>query len=251
MFRYQLAGIVNRRMAILLAALMLVAFLFNRFVAELAIINSETIALSALADFLRYSLVLVMVVSISYQVSQDYDTSQFDRLLAMPLARHQYLTAQLLVMVCFALLLVIPVVALMWSLSQGELGLYWGAALFLELLLAGQFALLSILSLEKLPLAVMLSLTLYLLAKAAPLIAVMLMQSSPIYEEENGFQIASTLFSALQYLLPNASAFAQNDLLSAPLDLLSVISEQLINVVVYGVFLQLIILFDFYRKEFL
>ena len=237
-------------MLILLAAVLLAGFLLNRFVAELAIIDSETIALSAMADFLRYSLVLVMVISISYQLSQDYDTSQFDRLLAMPLARHQYLTAQWLVMLCFAVLLALPVMALMWLLSPGAISGYWGGALFLELLLAGQFALLAILSLEKLPLAVMLSLTFYLLARAAPLIAVMLTQSSPIYDEENSFQVASALFAGLQYLLPGADAFAQNDLLSEPVGQAAAISRQAADVVMYGVFLQAIILFDFYRKEF-
>ena len=250
LFRYQLVGIVNRRLALLLLAIVSAGFLLSRFVAELAIINSETIALSALADFLRYALVLVMVITLSYQVAQDYEARQFDRLLAMPLSRWQYLVAQWLVMFFFAFLLALPVGLLLWWLAGSPLALYWSVALLLELLLVGQFALLAILSLEKLPLAVMLSLTLYLLAKAAPIIAVILAQSSPFYDQEQSFRLASTLFSALQYLLPDASAFAQNDLLSAPQGLLGELGRQWISVIVYSIFLQLIILFDFYRKEF-
>lgn len=250
MFRFQLVGIVNRRLALLLLAITLGGFLLSRFVAELAIIHSETIALSALADFLRISLVLVMVITLSYQIAQDYDASQFDRLLAMPLTRLQYIIAQDGVMLVFALLLTLPVLLLLWWLAGQTLALYWSIALLFELLLVGQFAMLAILSLEKLPLAVMLGLTLYLLARAAPLIAVILAQSAPFYDEEQGFQLASSVFGVLQYLLPGIDAFAHNDLLSAPHDLLAALGRQSVSVLVYSLFLQAIILFDFYRKEF-
>ncbi len=250
LFRYQLTGIVNRRLLILLSAILLLAVLLNRFVVELALLHSDAIGLSVMADFLRYSLVLVMLITLSDQIAQDYQTSQFHRLLAMPLARHQYLSAQWLVTTCLAAMLAVPVFVLMWLMSPLSQAGYWGAAVFLELLLVGQFAVLATLNLQKLPLAVMFGLALYLLSKLAPLIAIMLTQSSPIYEEESGFQFASVLFSALQYVLPDANAFARNDLLDQPTQLLSSWLGQLGQVLVYVFFLQMIILFDFYRKEF-
>ena len=249
LFRYQLVGIITLRLALLVAAVTLVAFLMDRFVVELAIINSETIAFSIMAEFMRYSLVLVMIVTLSYQVSQDYDTSQFDRMLAMPLRRWQYLLAQSLVMLSLAGLIMLPGALLASVLGTPQQFAYWSMALLLELILVGQFTLLAILSLEKLPLAVMLTLALYLLARATPVIAIILAQSSPFYGQENSFQIASTLFDGLQYLLPDASAFAQNDILSQGGAIGHLLGRQVISVLSYGAFLQVIILFDFYRKE--
>jgi len=238
------------RMGFLVACVLLVAYLIGLFVAELAIINSNAIATASMADFVRYSLVLVMVIGLCYQVSQDYELNQFERLLAMPVTCFQYVAAQFLVMLSVAFLLSLPVLVLFSVVHNTGMAFYWAASLFLELVLVGQFALLAILSLEKLPLAVIFTISLYLLAKAAPIIALILSQSSHFYEEENSFQIASLLFSGLQYLLPDESAFAQNDLLFGEGDIFAALSRQLLSVLLYGMFLQFIILFDFYRKEF-
>ena len=202
LFRYQLLGIINLRVVLLLCGLLLVAFLGGRFIAELAILNSEAIATAAMADFLRYSLVLLIMISICYQVSQDYELSQFDRLLAMPVTRWQYVVAQLLVLIVFALTLVLPVFVLMLMVSDMPLAMYWAMATLMEIILAGQFALLAIISLEKLPVAVIFSIAFYLLAKLTPLIDLILSQSSHYYDEEKSYQLAEWFFSAIQYVLP-------------------------------------------------
>ena len=62
LFRYQLVGILNRKVFVVLLAVVVAAFMFSRFVAELAIINSDSIALASLADLLRYSLMLMLVI---------------------------------------------------------------------------------------------------------------------------------------------------------------------------------------------
>ena len=84
LFRYQLLGILNRKLLVVLIAIAMAAFLFSRFVAELAIIHSQSISLASLAELLRYSLLLMLVISICHQISQDYELGQFERLLATP-----------------------------------------------------------------------------------------------------------------------------------------------------------------------
>ena len=249
LFRYQLLGIINLRILLLLCGLLSVAFLGSRFIAELAILNSDTIALAVVADFLRYSLILLLIISICHQVSQDYELTQFDRLLAMPVARWQYVLAQFMVLLVFALTLMLPVFLLMLLLGNLQLASYWSLATLIEMLLVGQFALLAIISLEKLPVAVIFTIAIYLLAKLTPLIALILTQSSHFYEEEKGFQLAQTLFDAIQYVLPGFNAFAQNDVLFEAADKVSLLSTQLLTVVVYSGFIQFVILIDFYRKE--
>ena len=213
LFRYQLRGIVNSRIVFTIAGIFVVAFMGTLFVRELAIINSESIALAAMADFLRYSLIIILIISICHQISQDYELHQFERLLAMPLTRSQYVLAQFFVLLALSLIYVLPVFLIMSVVGDFSNALYWSLALYLEMILVGQFAILAILSLEKLPVAVIFSLAIYLLAKATPLIDLVLTQSSVYYDEETSFQIYLFVFTLLQYVLPDLSAFAQNNAL--------------------------------------
>lgn len=250
LFRYQLLGIINARNLFLLILLFLVAFLASQFVAQLAILKSEPIAIALMADILRYCLVLFMIISLSYQVSQDYELGQFERLLSMPLTRLQYVLAQFLVMLAITFITTLPVLAIMLLLTDPSLAFYWSAATFLELILVGQFTLLAIISLEKLPLAVIFSLALYLLAKSVSLIDLILSRSALFYDEERSFQLIHFLFSGIQYVLPDAFFFAQNNVFFESLNLTALISQQFLSVLLYCAFLLAIILVDFYRKEF-
>lgn len=250
LFHYQLLSILNIKMMLLMVFIYVAAFLSGQFVAQLAIINSDSIALGVMADFLRYSLAFLLIISLSYQVSQDYEISQFDRLLAMPISRGLYILAQNVVLLFVSLLLIIPVFLLMTLLGDVSIAGYWSLAVFLELVLIGQFALLAILSLEKLPIAVIFTLAIYLLTKSAPLLDLIFSQSVDIYEEERGFQLGYSIFSVIRYVLPDASAFAQNNVLFNPLEAGGLIFKQLTSVVIYGLFIQFVILIDFYRKEF-
>ncbi len=250
LFRYQLLGIVNSKIILLLIAIMIAAFLLNRFVAELAIINSDTIGLGVMAEFFRYSLLLTLIVSLCHQISQDYELSQFDRLLAMPLSRGQYVLAQFLVVLAMAILFVLPMFLLMLVLSDLSVAVYWSLAVLLELLLVGQLAVLAILSLEKLPVAVIFTLAVYMLARAIPFVELIFDQSTQFFQEETGFQFAQYFFATLQYVFPDMTAFAQNNTLFTASGFTSLLGQQLLSVLIYGLFIQFIILIEFYRKEF-
>ena len=250
LFRYQLLGMINARIIVLLLAIYALAFLGSRFVAELAIINSEVIALSVLAEFLRYSLVLLLIISLSHQISQDYELSQFERLLAMPISRYQYILAQFFLLMVLASILVTPVFLLMFVLGDASIAAYWTLSLAIELTLVGFFALLAVISLEKLPVAIIFTIAIYLLSKTAPVIDLILSQASPIYEEEQGFQLAQWLFGMIQYVLPGAQAFAQNNVVFGGMAIGEPLVQQLMAVLVYSLFILFVVLIDFYRKEF-
>ena len=249
LFRFQLIGIVSRRLLLSLLVLLLVAFLGSRFVAGLALVNSEAVALAAEADFLRYSLVLMLVVLFSAHVARDYESGQLERILAMPLARLQYMLSLLGVLIVLSALLALSA-ALPLLPFRPALSAYWGGAVFLELMLAGQLALLAILSLERLPQAILLALGLYLLSKAGPLIELALKNSADFYRDETGFRFGQQLFELIRYLLPGDQAFAQNNLLlvEAP-DLWGALLQQCWQTLVYLLFILAVALADFYRKE--
>lgn len=234
----------------MLAVLVLAAALSGGFIEELAIINGEAIVSAFIADFLRYSLVLLLLLMIASSVAEDFESRQFERLLTMPLARWQYIAAQTLVIACLCLLLVLPASLLISLYSGMAIGLYWAAALWLELFLVGLIGLLAILSLEKIPQSVFFALAIYLLAKLSGLISMMLAESVELSEGSVTSRVIEFIFSSILYLIPGTNSFAENDVFFSSVDLLAVLGEQVLAVVIYALFILAVCLLDFYRKEF-
>ena len=250
LFRFLMLGILSKRLLILVAIMLFAAMLSGSFINELAIINGAAIQTAFVADFLRYSLALLMLLMIATSVAEDYEFRQFERLLTMPLARWQYIAAQAMVIACLCLLLTLPVALLISFYGNAEVGLYWGAALWLELFLLGLLGLLAILSLEKIPQAIIFSLAIYLLAKFSGLISLMLIESVKLSEGSVTSRVVEFIFNAVLYVIPDNQAFAENDVFFAGYDLMTILGSQFTTVLVYALFLIVVCLVDFYRKEF-
>ena len=251
LFRYLLLGVVNCRLAILVCILILVSALLGSFVSELAIINSHNISAALQGDFLRYSLVFLALLMVTSNVAEDYQSKQFERLLTMPLARWQYIVAQLLVVLTIATVLSLPVAGVLLLSTSLDMAFYWAAALWLEIVLVSLIGLLGILSLEKIPQAVIFSMAIYLLAKFSGVISQMLSESVKLSDGSASNRFAEWLFEGVLHLMPGSQAFAQNnaffDPSLIPVDLLI---SQLLTGVIYSAFLITVCLADFYRKEF-
>ena len=250
LFRFLMLGILSKRLFVLVAIMVLAAVLGGSFVDELAIINGAAIQAAFVADFLRYSLALLALLMIATSVAEDYEFRQFERLLTMPLARWQYIAAQTLVIASLCMLLILPVALLISLYGNAAIGLYWAAALWLELFLLGILGLLAILSLEKIPQAVIFSLAIYLLAKFSNLISLMLTESVKLSEGSVTSRVIEFIFGAILYVIPGSEAFAENDVFFASYDLIAILGNQLTSVSIYALFLLAVCLIDFYRKEF-
>jgi ABC-type transport system involved in multi-copper enzyme maturation permease subunit len=251
LFRYLLLGVVNRRLAILVCILFLVSALLGSFVSELAIINSHNISAALQADFLRYSLIFVALLLVTSNVAEDYQSKQFERLLTMPISRWQYIMAQLLVILTIATILSFPVAGMLSFATSFDIALYWAAALWLELVLVALIGLLGILSLEKIPQAVVFSIAIYLLAKFSAVIDQMLSESVKLSDGSASNRFAQWLFEGVLHVMPGTKAFAQNNVFfDSSLLLGDLLSSQLLTVVIFAVFLVAVCLVDFYRKEF-
>ena len=250
LFRFLMLGILSKRLFVLMAIMVLAAVLGGSFIDELAIINGNAIQIAFVADFLRYSMALLALLMIATSVAEDYEFRQFERLLTMPLARWQYIAAQTLVIASLCMLLILPVALLISLYGNPAIGLYWAGALWLELFLLGILGLLAILSLEKIPQAVIFSLAIYLLAKFSGLISLMLTESVKFSDGSVASRVIEFIFGAILYLIPGHEAFAENDVFFASHDLIAMLGSQLASVSIYALFLLAVCLIDFYRKEF-
>lgn len=250
LFHYLLLGVANRRLIVLISILYIGGLLLSSFIIELAIINSQAIAAAFLADFLRYSLVLLILLLVTSNVADDFEYQQFERLLTMPVSRWQYIVAEFLVTAVTALILVLPSLFVFTFYASFDIAAYWTMAVWLELLLVGLIGLLAILSLEKVPLAVFLSLAVYLLSKLSVLIKQMIAESVYLSDGSMANRFAEAVFSGILYLLPSLESFAQSDVYFDTLATTSLLATQFQQVSVYAVFILAACLVDFYRKEF-
>lgn len=251
LFRYQLVGLVNRRLLFLLVVVAGLALLVGQFVGALALVEAGPIRAAMIGEFMRVALSIALVALLAVQVTQDYASGQFERMLAMPIHRAQYLLALFTLQAILSGLLAFAGAIVLIPFAPLEDALYWFLALWLELILLGQFVALSALTLERLAPVLMLTLALYLLARGAPFIELVLQRSAQFYEGESGFEWASELFSWIRLFLPGADAFANNDqLMGSDAPGVTLLGRQLLQVGLYSLFLEAVILADFYRKEF-
>lgn len=251
LFRYLLLGVVNRRLAILVFILFFLSALLANFISELAIVNSHNISAALQGDFLRYSLIFLALLLVTSNVAEDYQSKQFERLLTMPLARWQYIVAQLLVILTIASVLSLPVVGVLLLTTSLDMALYWATALWLEIVLVSLIGLLGILSLEKIPQAVIFSIAIYLLAKFSGVISQILSESVELSDGSVSNQFAEWVFEGILHLMPGSQAFAQNNVFfDTSLLSLDLVFNQFFTVTIYAGFLISVCLVDFYRKEF-
>ncbi|MCP4234206.1 MAG: hypothetical protein GY770_11570, partial [Aestuariibacter sp.] len=220
------------------------------FVTELAIINGQQITSALLAEFLRYSFVLLTLLLVITNVAEDFEYRQFERLLAMPVSRWQYIAAQFLIVTGTATILALAALMVLITSVSFELALYWAIALWLEIILLGLLGLLAILSLEKIPQAFFFTLAIYLLAKLSGLISQMLAYSVSYSGGSVANRFAEALFQGILYVLPSLDSFAQNDLFFSNTGVFDALLQQCQSVTVYALFLLAVSLIDFYRKEF-
>ncbi len=249
LFRYQMLGILYPRMLGLYLVLILTAFALGGFFGELALINSQAVQVATIAEAVRYSLVLLVLLTVTIQIVEDFDTRQFERLLTMPMARWQYIAAEVLVIAGFCFLLLLPVYPLFFWMSDGALATYWVISLWLELVLIGLLALLAALSLEKTPVAVLFALAVYLLAKLSGFISLMVSESVRLSDGSTTSEFVQWVFSGILYMLPSHQSFADSDVFFQPDGLTGLILVQAGFTIVYGVLLVAVSLIDFYRKE--
>ncbi|MCP4488303.1 MAG: hypothetical protein GY820_13430 [Gammaproteobacteria bacterium] len=250
LFRYLLPGIVNRRLLILVFILSLIGILLNGLATELAIIASQQIAAALLAEFLRYSFVLLALLLVATNVAEDFEYRQFERLLTMPVSRWQYIAAQFLIVSSIALILALVALMLLVMTVSFKLALYWAIALGLEIMLVGLLGLLAILSLEKIPQAVFFSLAIYLLAKLSGLINQMLAYAVDYSDASAASRFAEMVFHGILYVMPSLDTFAQNNIFFTNTGMLEALTRQCQSVAVYALFLLTVSMVDFYRKEF-
>jgi len=251
LIRYFLSAYLVRKNVLIVLAILVVGYLSSQFIVQLSLSKGVEAQLAFQIEFYRYLFVLFSVLLLMVSVADDYESRQFEILLSMPLHRWQYVIAQMGVI--FILNFILCIVAALVVSLQAELttSLILFVSLWLELVLVSVIALLAIISLEKVPSAVMLTVCLYVLARASDSIVSIVEMSVHYSDQSLVNQAVLYTFKFIQFLLPNTNAYLANDyFFNINIDGLANLFNQALSVLVYVIFIGMVILYDFYRKEY-
>ncbi len=250
LIRFFLLNYSQRKNLVLLLIILLVGFFSSQFVSELSLINSVEAQFAFQIEFYRYGLVLLSSLILIVTIADDFSSRQFENLLSMPLARWQYIIAQIGAVAIINLVLVVCASVFLLPLVDINLILIWFGSMWLELMLVSFLALLAILSLEKIPSAMILLLSLYVLSRASPIILEIIKQSVYYSDGDTINQVILMMFQFITFVLPNSNVFVQNNLFySLSTDDINLV-QQALWVLLYALFITIVSMFDFYRKEF-
>jgi len=250
LIKFFLLNYSQRKNSVLLGVILLVGFMLAQFTADLSLINSAEAQFSFQIEFYRYGLILLSSLILIVAIADDFASRYFENLLSMPLSRWQYIAAQMGAITLMNAMMVLMACAVLLAQADFYSVLIWFFSMWFELMLCSMFALLAILSLERVPSAMILLLSLYVLSRSSTIIIEIIEQSVYFHDGKGVSSLILMLFQAISFVLPNTHAFVQNDLFySMNFDAINLVG-QFTWVALYSVFLSAIILFDFYRKEF-
>ncbi len=253
LIRFFLTAYSSRKNIFMLFILLMLGALSGQFIYVLSLSNAQAAQLALQIEFYRYTLALLSVLMLIVSVAEDYDSKQFEQLLSMPLHRWQYLVAQMgsIALINGVICLLSTLGLLLFVTTDITFLSYWFSGFWLELMLVSFIALLAVISLEKIPTAFFLTLSLYVLARLSDAIEQIISMSVEYSEASTVNVLMSHLFSVIQLVLPGSGAFLNNNLFfTQSTQVMNLLLEQASSVSMYGLFLMAIILFDFYRKDF-
>ncbi len=250
LIQFFLLNYSQRKNVALLLVILLIGYMASLFVNELSLINSAEAQFAFQIEFYRYGLVLLSSLILIVAVADDFASGQFENLLSMPLSRWQYIAAQLGAVAVMNFVIAIMASLVLLIQVDFQLALVWLISMWMELMLCSLLALLAVLSLEKVPSAMMLLISLYVLSRASPIIVEIIEQSVYYSDGDSLNQMILMLFQGVSFVLPNPVIFVQNDVFFT----LDITQIDLVMpagwLLIYTGFITAVSLFDFYRKEF-
>lgn len=251
LIRYFLTAYSSRKNFFLLISILLAGLLSSQFIAELSLSQAANAQLSFQIEFYRYALIIFSVLILVVSIAEDYESRQFEMLLSMPLSRWQYIVGQISAVLLLNLLMCVLAGLLLLLQSPINVVFYWLLSFWLEMTLVSFIALLAIISLEKIPSAIMLTLCLYLLSRISDSVLQIITMSVEYSDESMINVVLLMVFEWVQLVLPSTSAFLSNNAFFELSTLsMSNLSLQGFSVLVYCAFILSVTLFDFYRKDF-
>ena len=223
----------------------------STFLGNTALVEEGQMTTSYVAASVRVILVVGLITFVCFHVRRAFDNREIDVMISRPISREAFVFAYWLGFVLVALLLYIPVMAVMWVLLPvGLSGLvYWGISMLLEIALVLAFALFAALILRSAVSSVLFSFGFYLISRMMGFF-LFIMDAPHIFNNVDLNWVTGKLLVAISAILPRLDLFAKSKWLIYSIENDMSYMWFVPQTLIYVPLLLLAAVIDFKRKQF-
>lgn len=250
--RYTLLTALRDLLFIGLMAMVLIAYALSSFVGSTAMVEEAHTSLAYFAGSSRFVLVIGLVVFVCFHVRRAFENREIESILSKPVSRIEFVVAYWLGFALLAFLVTVPVLIIMYFLSNPNLVglLYWGVSLFLEISLVIAFALVASLIMKSAVSSVLSCLAFYLISRLMGFFIAAMSQKSSFMGEGKVGEAMTYALQAISAVVPRLDMYAKSSWLIYGVESQNDLWIFQAQSVVYISFLLAMAVFDFKRKQF-
>jgi ABC-type transport system involved in multi-copper enzyme maturation permease subunit len=219
------------------------------FVREIAITESARFQIAFYAATVRYAMVFVAALYVIASISREFQDKGLELVLALDLARAEYLLGKLLAFVGIAAALSVAVGIPLFALAGAEPATQWTISLAIELAVIVAVSLFSVITFNQVMPAASVVVGFYLLARA--ITAIRLISAHPIVSADALSQrFTNDLVEAIALVIPGLELWTRTSWLVDEPAQWTALGAIVVHGSLFVVVLAAAAVFDFYRKNF-
>lgn len=231
----------------LFASVLIVGLGLCEYISSIALIEGRYFQLALYSSLIRWTSIILLLQFVISSFSREVNEKGLDYLLAMPLARSQYIAGKALGIILISALMCAAILAVLSIYQLNASTIVWLSSLYLELVLIGCFALFIAISLPSPALATTVVIGFYILCRT--LASIESLASQPLIEHSGFAQsFLAGITELLSYTLPPLYEFARTEWLLYTDFNLSVLITNVIQACIYCSLLLSAACFDLHRK---
>jgi ABC-type transport system involved in multi-copper enzyme maturation permease subunit len=247
--RFSVLEALRTRLPLLTAILVCVLLGASFFVREIAITESARFQTAFYAATIRYATVFVVTLYVIASVSREFQDKGLELVLALDLARAQYVLGKLLGFLAIAAALSLAVAVPLFALAGIEPAAQWAISLAIELAVIVALSLFCVITFNQLMPAASVVIAFYLLARA--IIAIRLISANPIAGADAlSHQFISRLVEGIALVIPGLELWTRTTWLVDHPAQWSALAAITGHGVLFVIVLAAAAVFDLYRKNF-
>ncbi len=249
--RYILITAVRDRLFVGLLGALVLAAVISRAMGYTAMLEPEQMTLTLSAAISRMILAVGLIVFVCFHVRHAFDSKEIDVLLSRPISRANLVLSYWLGFALIAMLLVLPVYAILYinGLLNLQGYLNWSASLLLEMFMVVAISLFAAFTLSSAVSSVLASLGIYVLSRMMGFF-VATAENGVLFSDADVNNTLEYMIDGISLIIPRLDFFGKSNWLVYGIELNW---EHFLYVAQAGVFVPLLIvltIIDFKRKQF-
>lgn len=249
--KYILLTAVRDKLYVGLFIILLAAFGISCALGDASLVEKSQATIAYIAGSSRMIFAIGMILFVCFYVRKSFENREVEFILSKPISRHSLILAYLLGFILVALLIILPLSALLFFMKANGIGLiYWSTSLLFEALIIITFSLLAALILKSAVSAVLASLGFYILSRMMGffVLTVKLPESTADFATTN--RVLHVVLKSLSVVFPRLDLYSKSDWLIYGMSNFSDFYVVLGQSLIYVPLMICMAFYDFNRKQF-